>query len=171
MMAKLTQQNIVIATAKSPGWAFGSAPVGGDPIISVAMKWPANSYTATWSASESRWLLLHAGTPDLAESGKQLGPTTLVIQIVSITPSIYHDKFGGVTPYSATIGHGTGYILRDGRSFAAVWNRVDAASGTTWTTSDGTPLLFAPGQVWVALTGAIPFFTRPVTSASPTATK
>jgi len=171
LMAKLAQQNIAIATAKSPGWNFGVAPVGGNPIISVAMKWPANAYTATWSASESRWLMYHLGTPDLADGGKQLGPTTLVIQMVSITPSIYHDKFGGVTPFSATVGQGTGYILRDGKVFAGQWNRVDAASGTTWTSSDGTPILFAPGQVWVALTDSTPIFTLPVPSASPTPTK
>jgi len=171
LMTKLTQQNVTIAHAKSPGWTFGAEPVGGDPIISVAMKWPANAYTATWSPSESRWLMFHAGSADLADSGKQLGPTTLVIQMVSITPSIYHDKFGGVTPFSATIGQGTGYILRDGKVFEGVWNRADAASGTTWTTTDGTPIPFAPGQVWVALTDTPPVFTRPAPSASPTPTK
>jgi hypothetical protein len=171
LMAKLTQENVAIALAKSPGWNFGAAPAAGTSIISAAIKWPANFYRATWSASESRWLMYHAGTPDLAADGKQLGPTTLAIQIVSITPSIYHDKFGGVTPFSATVGQGTGYILRDGKVFPGLWNRVDAASGTNWTSSGGSPILFAPGQVWVALTDSPPVFTYPVPSASPTPTK
>jgi hypothetical protein len=171
LMAKLIQQNVAIASAKSPGWNFGAAPVGGKSIISVAMKWPANIYSATWSSGESRWLMFHAGTADFADSGKQLGPTTFVIQMVTITPSIYHDKFGGVTPFSATVGQGTGYILRDGKVFDGLWNRVDATSGTTWTSTDGTPILFAPGQVWVALTDSTPIFTLPVASASPTPTK
>lgn len=171
LMAKLKEQNVSIAPAVSPGWKFGSAPIGGKPIISVAMKWPANFYSATWSASESRWLMYHAGNPDLADDGKQLGPTTLVIQMVSITPSIYHDKFGGVTPFSATIGQGSGYILRDGKVFEAQWQRLDATSGTTWTLADGTPILFAPGQIWVALTDSTPKFALPAASASPTPTK
>lgn len=174
LMSKLTDQNTAIATSKNMGWTFGAAPVGGESILSVKLKWPANTYGAVWSPTESRWLLIHANSPDLASDGSQLGPTTLVIQMVSITPSQYHDKFGGVTPFSATIGTGTGYVLRNGLSFAAKWSRPDAASGTTWTTLDGTPIPFAGGQVWVALTDSPPVFTLPApatTSASPTPTK
>lgn len=170
LMAKLTDRNISIAPAKSPGWKFGSAPIGGKAILSVTMKWPANFYSATWSAGQSRWLMYHAGNPDFAQSGEQLGPTTLVIQMVSITPSIYSDKFGGVTPFSATVGQGNGYILRDGKVFDGRWQRLDADSGTTWTLSDGTPILFAPGQIWVALTDSTPEFTLPPPVASATGT-
>ncbi len=171
LMEKLSSQSATIAQSKSPGWTFGDAPVGGSRVISVEMKWPANSYTATWSATDSRWLLTHSDVADLADDGKQLGPTTLVIQNVSITPSIYHDKVGGVTPFSATVGTGTGFVLRDGRSFAGNWSRPSADSPTTWTLSDGTAIAFAPGQVWVALTDVAPVFTRPVPSASPSPTK
>ncbi|MEK6649283.1 MAG: DUF3048 domain-containing protein [Actinomycetota bacterium] len=168
LMAKLIEQNVSITPARSPGWYFGSAPIGGKSIISATMKWPASFYSATWSAGQSRWLMSHAGNPDFAESGKQLGPTTLVIQMVSITPSEYHDKFGGVTPFSATVGQGTGYILRDGKVFKAQWQRLDAASGTRWTLADGTSVAFAPGQIWVALTDSAPEFTLPIASAGPT---
>lgn len=172
LMSKVINQNI--ATSKNMGWTFGPAPTGGQPILSVKLKWPANTYSAIWSPNESRWLLVHANNPDLAADGSQLGPTTLAIQMVSITPSQYHDKFGGVTPFSATIGSGTGYILRNGFAFAAKWSRPDAASGTTWTSLDGTPIPFAGGQVWVALTDLPPVFTLPASqaaSASPTPTK
>lgn len=175
LMSKLTDQNISIVTSKNMGWTFGPAPVGGQAILSVKLKWPANSYNVIWSPTQSRWVLVHSNSPDLAADGGQLGPTTFVIQTVSITPSQYHDKFGGVTPFSATIGTGTGYVLRDGLSFKAIWNRPDAASGTTWTLPDGTPIPFAGGQVWVALTDSPPVFTLPTpppsASASPTPTK
>lgn len=174
LMAKLVSQQSVIATSKNMGWTFGPAPAGGTAILSVKLKWPANNYSADWSPSEARWLLVHSNTPDLAADGSQLGPTTLVVQMVSITPSIYHDKFGGVTPFSATIGTGTGYILRNGFAYAANWSRPDATSGTSWTLADGTPMPFAGGQIWVALTDSPPVFTYPATpsaSASPTPTK
>ncbi len=174
LMAKLVSQQTAIAMSKNMGWTFGPAPVGGTPILSVRLKWPANSYSANWSTSDARWLLVHSNSPDLAADGSQLGPTTLVIQMVSITPSIYHDKFGGVTPFSATIGSGTGYILRNGFAYAANWSRPDATSGTSWTMADGTPIPFAGGQIWVALTDSPPVFTYPATptaSASPTPTK
>ncbi len=174
LMAKLVTQQTVIATSKNMGWTFGPAPVGGTAILSVKLKWPANTYSANWSDSEARWLLVHSNSPDLAADGSQLGPTTFVIQMVSITPSIYHDKFGGVTPFSATIGTGTGYILRNGFAYAAKWSRPDATSGTSWTSPDGTPIPFAGGQIWVAMTDSPPVFTYPATpsaSASPTPTK
>jgi hypothetical protein len=178
LMARLKEDSVPIDVSKSMGWDFAlAAPVGGTSVISVKVKWPANSYTATWSSTQSRWLLFQNDKPDLAADGKQLGPTTLAIQMVSITPSAYHDKFGGVTPFSATVGQGEGFILRDGNSYPAKWSRPSATSGTTWTQVDGSPLPFAPGQIWVALTDTAPVFTLPTpaasstTSASPTTTK
>ncbi|MDP1720501.1 MAG: DUF3048 domain-containing protein [Candidatus Nanopelagicaceae bacterium] len=178
LMAKLKDESVPIDVSKNMGWNFAlAAPLGGNHIISVKVKWPANSYTATWSSTQSRWLLYQNDKPDLAVDGRQLGPTTFVIQMVSITPSAYHDKFGGVTPFSATVGQGDGFILRDGTSYPAKWNRPSATSGTTWTQIDGSPLPFAPGQIWVALTNTAPVFALPTptaaspTSASPTPTK
>ncbi|MEI9907923.1 MAG: DUF3048 domain-containing protein [Actinomycetota bacterium] len=171
LMNRLTEQNVSIATSKNMGWNFGDAPASGNPTAAVSMFWPSNTYYASWSTKESRWLLFERGLPDMASDGKQLGPTTLVIQNVSITNSIYHDKFGGITPLSATVGAGTGYILRDGLRYAANWSRATAADGTTWTRPDGTPILFAPGQIWIALTNTAPFFTLPNVSPSPIETK
>jgi hypothetical protein len=168
-MQKLITQNVSIASSKNMGWSFGSKPSGGKVLTSVKLHWPANTYSATWSQAEGRWLLFHAGLPDLADTGKQLGPTTFVIQKVSITNSIYQDKFGGVTPFSATIGSGTGYILRDGEVFSANWSRPSAAQGTSWSTSDGTAIPFAPGQIWVALSDTAPEFTFPAPPASASA--
>lgn len=178
LMAKLKEESVPIDVSKHMGWNFSlSAPLGGYRIDSVKLTWPANSYTAAWSSTQSRWLLYQNDKPDLAADGKHLGPTTLAIQMVSVTPSAYHDKFGGVTPFSATVGQGDGFILRDGASYPAKWSRPSATSGTTWTQIDGSPLPFAPGQIWVALTNIAPVFTLPTpaatstTSATPAATK
>ena len=159
LMQFVKDNNLNLDTSKNMGWTFGDAPQGGVAISSVHMSWPANSYDATWSAKDGRWLLDHSHTPDFAASGIQLGPKTLVIQSVSITDSIYKDKVGGITPFSATVGTGTGYILRDGKYFAAKWSRPDAASGTKWTTIDGKEIPFEKGQIWIALTDKAPVFT------------
>ena len=171
LMSKLREQNTPIATARSLGWSFGASPTGGRAVTSVVMQWPANSYSASWSDVESRWLLNHSALPDMADSGTQLGASTLVIQLVAITASQYHDKGGGVTPFSATVGSGSGYILRDGKAFDAHWIRPNPQSGTTWTLADGSHINFAPGQIWVALTDSAPKFTYPIESASPSPTK
>jgi hypothetical protein len=113
----------------------------------------------TWSPIEERWLLSYGDKQNLSTSGVHLGPTTFVIQLVSITDSIYRDKVGGVTPYSETIGTGRGYVLRDGFAIAANWNRPSGDQGTTWTTEAGEEIKFAAGQVWIALTDKVPVFT------------
>jgi Protein of unknown function (DUF3048) N-terminal domain/Protein of unknown function (DUF3048) C-terminal domain len=166
LMQFVQEHNLKLDKSKSMGWSFGRAPSGGVEISSVHLSWPANSYDAYWSEGDGRWLLDHAHLPDLAASGVRLGPSTLIIQNVSITDSIYKDKVGGVTPFSATIGTGTGYILRDGRYFQARWSRPDALSGTTWKTMDGNEITFPRGQIWVALTDRAPIFQPPLADAT-----
>jgi hypothetical protein len=171
LMAKVVEKNYQITAASNVGWSFGDAPEGGKPTQSVIMHWPAARYSAEWSETESRWLLSHNSKSNLADSGIVLGPTTLVIQMVSITDSEYKDKVGGVTPLSQTVGSGPGYILRDGKSYASFWNRASEGAGTTWTLRDGSEIKFAPGQIWVALTDKEPDFTYLSASAKATKTK
>ena len=171
LMAKIAEKKYQIASASNVGWSFGEVRQSGKPTQSVVMHWPAAKYRATWSQEEKRWLLEHNATIDVADSGITLGPTTLVIQMVSITPSEYHDKVGGITPFSQTVGSGHGYILRDGQTFSALWNRASVDVGTTWSSPDGNEINFAPGQVWVALTDTEPDFTYVTASADSTKTK
>ena len=171
LMAKVVEKNYQITTANNVGWSFGDAPQGGKPTESVIMHWPAARYSAAWSESQSRWLLSHNSESNVAESGIVLGPTTLVIQMVSITESEYRDKVGGITPFSQTVGNGRGFILRDGKTFNALWSRASEGVGTTWTSSDGKEIKFAPGQIWVALTDKEPDFTYLTASAKATKTK
>lgn len=159
LMHKISEQNLAIAISKNVGWNFSEIFDTGTAISAVKVSWPANSYLATWSNSDKRWLLSNGGNPNISANGIHLGPSTFVIQLVSITPSEYHDKVGGVTPFTATVGSGRGYILRDGKYISAIWNRPTAADGTTWTTADGTEIPFAPGQIWIALTDKEPIFT------------
>jgi hypothetical protein len=159
LMEKVKNDQREVAVSKSAGWSFGEAPIGGVAIDSVLVQWPASKYEATWSKTEKRWLLSNGGVPNLAASGKQLGATTFVIQNVEMSDSIYRSADGGYTPLSETVGSGSGYILRDGRSFKANWSRPTAESGTTWTLADGTEIKFAAGSIWVALTDRKPEFT------------
>jgi len=166
------KENRQIVTAKSVGWKFGDLPVGGVPIKSVEIKWPSSKYKAVWSKGTSQWNMYFNGTLDVAADGKQLGSPTFVIQQVSITPSIYHDHNGNYTPFSNTVGSGTGYLLRDGQEIPVFWNRASASEPTTWTLKDGSPAYFHTGQVWIALTDQQPKFVYPVSGTpSPSPSK
>jgi hypothetical protein len=164
LMDKVEADKKTISQSSPNEWAFGDKPQGGSPITEAKVLWPVASYEFRWSVADNQWTIFNNGVANLSASGVPHTPTTIVIQKVQIVPSIYGDKFGGVTPHSLTIGSGTGYVLRDGESFSARWSRTDAQSGTTWTALDGTPLNFARGQVWVALTEKDPVFTARLTS-------
>jgi len=159
LMQKIREKNLPVDVAKSVGFVFGDLPEGGKEVQKVVMNWPSATYSAEWSQDESRWHLSHNGKLNLADSGVVLGPTTLVIQLVKISPSEYGDKFGGITPLSETVGSGKAYVLRDGEVFTATWNRAFVDSGTTFVLGDGAVMKFAPGQIWVALTDREPEFT------------
>ena len=166
LMQKVKEQQLPVAISKSAGWNFAESFDTGTAIVSAKVSWPANSYDAVWSSTEKRWLLSHGGVANLAAKGTHLGASTFVIQIVSITPSEYGDKFGGVTPFTATVGSGRGYILRDGKYIAALWDRATPDVGTSWKTTSGEEIPFAAGQIWIALTDKEPVFT-PIPSKSP----
>lgn len=161
LMQLITEKNYQIDAAKSVGFKFGALQEGGTPTTKAVMHWPAATYSATWSIDDARWLLSHNNSVNVAASGVVLGPTTLVIQMVSITASEYMDKVGGITPFSQTVGTGKAYVLRDGQRFVTTWNRPSTDSGTTFTFTDGTVMNFDPGQIWMALTDREPDFASP----------
>ena len=171
LLESLEAKGVKLEESKSVGWKFGDAPNGGEVVTDIRLSWPASSYDAHWSEDENRWLLDHVGAPNFADSGVLLGASTLVIQKVKITDSIYKDKVGGVTPFSPTVGTGEGYIARDGKVFKALWSRPTEGSGTKWTTVDGAEISFKKGQIWVALMDKEPIFTKPSVDATKSGSK
>lgn len=171
LLDSIKPKGVTLAESKSSGWKFGDAPDGGREISDIHLSWPASSYDAHWSEDEKRWLLDHSGVANFADSGVRLGASTLVIQMVEITDSIYKDKVGGVTPFSPTVGTGEGYIARDGKVFKATWSRPTEESGTQWKTLNGEEIAFREGQIWVALTDKEPILKAPSVDASESKSK
>nr|WSY50122.1 DUF3048 domain-containing protein [Streptomyces sp. NBC_00886] len=142
------------AAALTTGFHYGAAPAGGTATTSRTVRYPAARFTFTWSGSKYRWLVTEDGTPTVTTDGKRVAPATVVVQYVKIRRSAYHDVLGNNTPYTETVGSGKADVLRDGRTFSVSWKRQKATDGTEFTTSDGTPVNFAKGQVWVVFAKA-----------------
>ncbi|MFD4563140.1 DUF3048 domain-containing protein [Streptomyces sp. NPDC058467] len=142
------------SAALTTGFHFGAAPAGGSRETSRTVRFPAARFTFTWSESRRRWLVAMDGTPTVTTDGKTVAPATVVVQHVTVRSSQFHDVLGNNTPYTQTVGSGTAEVLRDGRVFHVKWARPSATSGTEFTTSDGAPMNFAAGQVWVVLAKA-----------------
>jgi hypothetical protein len=152
-----------VGSAQSIGWEHGERSASAKKIVSATINWPNAVYKATWSKTERRFLLDHDNKPNFAKSGQQLGSPMMVIQIATIKPSEYGDKFGGVTPKTTVTGSGYGYLLRNGAVTKVFWERPTAEAATQWTLEDGSTAYFRRGQVWIFLTDQEPEFEyRPV---------
>ena len=154
------ERNLDIAKSKNMGWNFGKREkIQGKPVLSATIKWPAAKYQVSWNGKG--WAVAQNNSPEFDSDGKVVAPKTFVIQKVTITDSEYHDKVGGVTPFSATVGSGEAWILRDGFAIAGSWSRVTESDGTKWLDLEGKEIKFATGAVWVALTDQAPTFVEP----------
>ena len=161
MMVKpnlLLEKASEVELVKTVGWKHGIRATTAKKILSATIRWPNAVYKATWSKSEQRFVLDHDKKANLAASGEQLGSPMMVIQIATIRPSEYGDKFGGVTPKTTVTGSGTGYLLRNGSVTKAIWERATPEAPTTWKLEDGTDAFFQRGQVWIFLTDQEPEF-------------
>jgi len=148
-----------IDSPKLTPWSFGDAPKGETLTSTVKIKWPSAKYDLRWDNLSKKYLIYFNGEPNMAASGSQLAADTAIIQLVSITPSIYGDKFGGITPFSKTTGSGKAIMLRDGFSYQLTWQRELETDVTTWLSTDGKVANFKPGKIWIFLTDNLPVLT------------
>lgn len=140
---------------RSP-WSFGDAPSEQVVTTTAKIKWPNARYELRWDEARKQYLTYFNDEANLSAAGEQLGADTAIIQLVSITPSIYGDKFGGITPFSKTTGSGKAIMLRDGFRYEITWKRDLATDVTTWLTKDGKNANFKPGKIWIFLTDSAP---------------
>ena len=150
---------IRIETATASVFPFGDAPKGETNTAVAKVKWPSAKYELRWDSTNEKWLIYFNEKPNMAANGEHLYADTAIIQIVSITPSIYGDKFGEITPFSKTTGSGKAVMLRDGFSYQISWQRNLETDLTTWMSEDGGVANFKPGRTWIFLTDKAPVLT------------
>ena len=150
---------IRIETATASVFPFGDAPKGETNTAVAKVKWPSAKYELRWDSTNEKWLIYFNEKPNMAANGEHIYADTAIIQIVSITPSIYGDKFGEITPFSKTTGSGKAVMLRDGFSYQISWQRNLETDVTTWMSEDGGVANFKPGRTWIFLTDKAPVLT------------
>lgn len=161
--APLLAKHPEIEVVKAIGYEHGAMKQPGRELLSVTVRWPNARYMLQWDKEMKRFLIDHDGAADISSSGTQLGSNCMIIQMVEIHPSEFHDKVGGITPKSTVVGSGFAYLLRDGGVTKIKWSRATPESPTTWTLENGDVAPFALGQVWFLLTDQEPEFRYPET--------
>jgi hypothetical protein len=143
-----------VSIPKSVGYKFGALPTAfGRPATHATVRFPSAVVDARWSSTKKRYLLSMDGAKDMAAEGGQLGPTTFVVQYSTLRPSAYKDVNGVNTPLTVTTGHGKALFFRNGKVFKGKWRRAKPWYPTKYTFANGSPAVFAPGQIWIALLG------------------
>jgi hypothetical protein len=138
-----------------PPLAIGAAPGGGRPTSRQEVGYRAAHYTFTWSKRAHRWLVSMDGRPLVSTESGRVDAATVVIQRVKLVArERIEDANGVVSPVAATVGHGSAFVLRDGRRFSGTWTRPALRAPTRFRTVAGLDLPLARGPVWVLLVPA-----------------
>ena len=147
---QLLRQASRASKARDIGFRFGPPPPGGTATRSASVSYPAAAFRFTWSAGTGRWLVSMDDRPAVTTDSGQLSPATVVIQHTTVRTSRFLE-YGKPPPYAQSTGSGTAVVLRNGKAWTTHWSRPTANGGTTFTTTTGQPMTFAPGQIWIIL--------------------
>ncbi len=148
----------LISLPSSP-WLFGDLPKTAAPVVSAKINWPNAKYEIIWNEASKCWNLKQNGEIEQTTLGANICIQNAIIQKVKIEPSIYGDKFGGITPFSQTVGSGKAVLLRDGKYLNLNWQRDDATQFTNWLDEQGERMRITPGKTWVFLAASDPILT------------
>jgi DUF3048 family protein len=86
-----------------------------------------------------------------AASGVQISAKNVLLMFVTTHESTHRDAAGHTTPIAKMIGQRSVVLFRNGVRIAGRWSRGRASDRTTFTTTNGAPLLLAPGNKWIEL--------------------
>jgi len=145
-----------LITLKQSPWKFGDLANSAINLVSAKVKLPNARYEVNWDSFNKCWNLAQNGNTEVTSIGKNVCIDNVIIQIVEIQPSIYGDKFGGITPLSKTVGSGAAFLLRDGKYLNIGWQRNDPAKFTNWLDKDGQEVKIKAGKTWIFLTSTAP---------------
>ena len=112
----------------------------------------ASTITYEWNRGAESWLRSQDGAPFMAESGEQIAPSNVLIEVHKVRASSVVDVTG--TPSIEIVnetGSGKAVLFRDGRAIRGTWTRDSTNGVTVFETRGGDEMVFAPGSVWIEL--------------------
>ena len=113
----------------------------------VVVDYVWNPATKGWSRLQVDQTHPRPKSPTLDTAGVQVSPSNVIVQFIEYGQSPSDSR----SPMALTVGSGKVLVFTDGRAIAGTWSRPSADKPTTYTATDGTPILLTPGRTWVAL--------------------
>jgi len=122
---------------------------GATPVSSLHLV-PADNVVADWDwdPAARAWLRSTNGTAHSTEEGR-IAPTTVIVQF---TPyEFFVDDYSVM--YPQVVGSGDVWVFAAGSLVTGTWTKAAPEAVTTFTDSNGAPVVLPPGQTWVHLVG------------------
>jgi hypothetical protein len=130
---------------------FGDLQEGAKRAASITLNFGGAS-TITYEWSGGAWQRSQDGEPFMAESGDQIAPTNVVVEVHKINLSEVVDVTGTPSPQIADeTGSGKAVLFRNGRAIVGRWERDSVDDATRFMAMNGDAMVFAPGSVWIEL--------------------
>jgi hypothetical protein len=140
--------------APHPIFSYSNALTAGSaPAASVGINFSYGTDVVwKWDPSTRSWIHTYSGAIDIdALTGRAVSATNVVMVVVNYHFGPHPESTGGSGDFeSQTVGHGTGWLLRDGRQIKVTWSRRYLISPFTLTHGNNKVTL-APGRTWVEL--------------------
>jgi hypothetical protein len=120
---------------------------GQQPVSHLSVV-PAPYVTASydWDAASGTWLRSTDGVPHLLEDGR-IAPTTVIVQFMPYQVFAADEN----VMYPEVLGTGDAWVFAAGAMVQGHWSKPTPDAVTTFTDTDGAPVVLPPGQTWVHL--------------------
>lgn len=146
-------------------WYSSTMPRGSRPTKSLSINFSYGTDVVwEWDPQSHTWLHTYGGVPDIDTlTGKPVTANNVVVIRVSYHFGPYVESTGGSGDVeSQTLGHGSGYVLRNGRSIKVNWRRRYVVDPFRFLNGAHQRVTLAPGRTWVEIvpTGTAMHFTR-----------
>jgi hypothetical protein len=156
--ARLRERTPSEAGPPPPAFTFGDTPPPADAVPGPTATYDFGAggthVSFSWDDAAKGWARTQDGTRHVDVDGNGLTPANVVLQIVDYVNTGDADVAGSPVPEAQLVGQGFAWVLTRGVAVKAVWSRPDPAKPTQYMVAGGAPVVFAPGQTWVALVPA-----------------
>jgi hypothetical protein len=139
------------ATASIDPYPHGSQPQGsrnlGTAADVVVLSGPLGmDVEFRYESAAGTYRRWRGGEPELDRlDGLQIAPAVVVVMDVGVERT--YDQYLDL----ASVGEGTATVYQQGRVSSARWQKLSASAMLRFVDARGAPVLFAPGQLWIAI--------------------
>jgi hypothetical protein len=128
-----------------------STPVGGEDATEIEVRMSRMNDLA-WTFDHGRYFRSQDGDESVDADGLQISADSVVVLWVDTIDTGRVDAAGSAVPDYTVTGSGEATVFRDGKAFAAEWERPTEEEFFRFLDENGEIIALAPGRTWLHIT-------------------